>query len=140
MKHGLKVLLAALVVIGVSVLIVYAFIERRKELQAEQELERPITSVPRVSVQDGEAVVSLDTLAQLLGGIEVFEVRENRIPDSAVVHLQGKEWVYLKKDTERFVRKEISPTTPLKAGDFLVVTGAQLILSEEFRAQITGEE
>ena len=140
MKHGLKLLLAALVVIGVAVLIVYAFIESRKELQAEQELERPITSVPRVSVQDGEAVVSLDTLAQLLGGIEVFEVRENRIPDSAVVHLQGKEWVYLKKDAQTFVRKEISPARPLKIGDQIVVTGAQLILSEEFRAQISSEE
>lgn len=138
MKHGLKLLLAALLLTGAAALVVSAFLEGRKELRTEQELERPIESVPRVMVQDGEAVVTIDTVAQIMGGIEVSVVRETGIPASAVVHLQGKEWIYLKKDSERFIRKEIS--TPLKPGEILVVTGAQLILSEEFRGQITGEE
>lgn len=151
MKRGLRFILAALVLIGAGAWIVVAFMEGRKEIKEEQELENPITSIPRVSVQDGETVVALDTAAQFLGGIEVSEWRGSKIPDSAVIHLDGREWVYLKKDSERFVtketssatqfvRKEISPATSLKVGDLIVVTGAQLILSEEFRAQISSEE
>ena len=139
MKRGLKILLAAPVLIGAGIWIVSAFMESRKELEVEQESERPITSVPRVSVLDGDAVVALDTAAQILGGIEVSESWGTKIPESAVVHLQGKEWVYLKKDTEQFVRKEFSPATTIRPDDPIVVTGAQLILSEEFRALISEE-
>lgn len=68
------------------------------------------------------------------------------IPDSAVVWWQGKAWVYVQKDTGRFARREISTDQPVQngwfieksfsAGDWLVTSGAQLLLSEEFRAQI----
>jgi hypothetical protein len=68
------------------------------------------------------------------------------VPASAIVWWQGKTWVYGEKDENHFVRREISTETPvqqgwfvakhLAAGDRLVVRGAQLLLSEEFRAQI----
>jgi hypothetical protein len=72
------------------------------------------------------------------------------VPASAVVRWQGKAWVYVQKETHRFVRREIATNTPLKedwfvadglaAGDQIIVGGAQLLLSEEFRTQIQVSE
>ena len=88
------------------------------------------------------------------------------VPDSAVVWLQGKAWVYVKQVSDgsveanpnhaekaqppdRFVRRAISTETPVSdgwfvangvsAGEPVVVTGAQLLLSEEFKAEIPEE-
>ena len=68
------------------------------------------------------------------------------VPDPAVVWWQGKAWVYVQKGAGRFVRREISTETPvkdgwfvlkgIKAGDWIVVKGSQLLMSEEFRSQI----
>ena len=73
------------------------------------------------------------------------------VPESAVVWFQGKAWIFLRRDKETFVRREITTDQPADAGwvqprDFgqdaeCVVQGAQALLSEEFRAQIpAGEE
>jgi len=71
------------------------------------------------------------------------------VPNSAVVWYGGKAWVYLKQGPDRFVRQAISTETPanggwfnvgnLKAGDELVTSGPQLLLSEEFKYQIKNE-
>ncbi len=68
------------------------------------------------------------------------------VPDSAVVWLQGKTWTYVQEGPDRFVRREISlkqrtgegwlVTKNYSVGDLVVVEGAQLLLSEEFRSQI----
>lgn len=68
------------------------------------------------------------------------------VPAAAVVWWQGKAWVYVQKDSDRFVRHEISTETPVPEGWFIrkglspsdrvVVSGAQLLLSEELRSQI----
>jgi hypothetical protein len=73
------------------------------------------------------------------------------VPQSAVVWWQGKAWIYLQKNGDRFTRQEISTDQPiengfvvrsrLQANDHIVTHGAQLLLSEEFRSQIeVGEE
>ncbi len=73
------------------------------------------------------------------------------IPSSAVVWWQGKAWVYMQKDPEHFIHHEITTENPVENGWFLttgftpedqiIVSGAQLLLSEEFRAHIeVGEE
>lgn len=73
------------------------------------------------------------------------------VPASAVVWWQGKAWVYVQRAPDQFVRREISTQIPIQkgwfikhgfaAGDSVVVIGAQLLFSEEFRAQIqVGEE
>lgn len=73
------------------------------------------------------------------------------VPSSAVVWWEGKAWIYVQKAPEHFARRDIPTENPLENGWFLmrgftpedqiVVNGAQLLLSEEFRAQIqVGEE
>ena len=71
------------------------------------------------------------------------------VPRSAVLRHDGRAWVYVQEDAEKFVRKPVTLDTPLdgdkgwfvaegggiKADDLLVVTGAQSLLSEELKAQ-----
>ena len=71
------------------------------------------------------------------------------IPNSALVWYGGKSWVYVKQNAENFVRKPVSAdnevtggwfnATGFKADDEVVVSGAQLLLSEEFKYQIKNE-
>jgi hypothetical protein len=72
------------------------------------------------------------------------------IPSAAVVWYGGKAWIYKKKDTENFVRIPISTESPTPNGwfnkpgtisvnDNVVTSGAQLLLSEEFKYQIKNE-
>jgi hypothetical protein len=73
------------------------------------------------------------------------------IPASAIVRWQDKAWVYRRIDPERFARTEIATDLPAPGGSYIVAglpggveivtRGAQLLLSEEFRAQIqVGED
>lgn len=72
------------------------------------------------------------------------------VPASAVVWYAGKPWIYKKQSEESFIRLPISTdnetnggwfnrTDKLTSGDILVVNGAQLLLSEEFKYQIKNE-
>jgi biotin carboxyl carrier protein len=73
------------------------------------------------------------------------------VPDRAVVQWDGLAWVYLQRSPGRYVRVRV-PTdrpaphgwiagAPLAPGDTIVVTGAEELLSEEFRARVTvGDE
>ncbi|NIO38806.1 MAG: hypothetical protein GTO41_00570 [Burkholderiales bacterium] len=71
------------------------------------------------------------------------------VPNVAVVWHAGKSWVYKKHDSESFGRYEISTASQLdggwfqqdgmRVGDEVVVSGAQLLLSEELKFQIRNE-
>jgi hypothetical protein len=91
------------------------------------------------------------------------------VPNAAVVWHAGKSWVYRKRDAETFARHEVSTAndlgdgwfqetvreagvdqtgtdetavpqvTSLEPGDELVISGAQLLLSEELKYQIRNE-
>ncbi|MGD2141281.1 MAG: hypothetical protein PVH25_12855 [Burkholderiales bacterium] len=71
------------------------------------------------------------------------------VPNKAVVWHAGKPWVYRKLDAETFGRYEISTANQLgagwfqasglQAGDEVVVSGVQLLLSEELKFQIRNE-
>jgi hypothetical protein len=71
------------------------------------------------------------------------------VPNEAVVWYGGKAWVYRKEGTDRFLRQPINTdreagngwftTGQVKVGDSLVTSGAQLLLSEEFKYQIKNE-
>ena len=72
------------------------------------------------------------------------------VPDSAVVWLQGKAWIFLRTGPQTFVRRLITTDRAAPDGGYLVsglpsdaqiaVRGAQMLLSEEFRAQVRSEE
>ena len=72
------------------------------------------------------------------------------VPEAAVVWLQGKAWVYLHIDPTTFERRDIAPdragpdggyvVTGLPPDTEIVVRGAQMLLSEEFRAQVPIED
>lgn len=68
------------------------------------------------------------------------------LPRSAVVRHEGKGWVYVKEGGDTFERREVSLEHPMgdgwfvasgyAAGDDLVVTGAQTVLSEELKGEM----
>ena len=70
------------------------------------------------------------------------------IPSAAIVRLAGKSYVYIQTMANEFVRKEVTLDQPtddgylstrtVAAGDRVVVQGAQLLLSEEFKSQLAG--
>jgi hypothetical protein len=81
-----------------------------------------------------------------LGGAPVAGVI---VPAQAVVWHAGKAWAYLKQDEQTFARHEVAAAEELEggwfnaggfqAGDEVVVSGAQLLLSEELKYQIRNE-
>lgn len=72
------------------------------------------------------------------------------VPEEAVVWLQGKAWIYLRTGETSFERREIITDRPAPEGGYvvaglpadarIVVRGAQMLLSEEFRAQAPIED
>ncbi len=72
------------------------------------------------------------------------------IPTTAVVWWQGKAWVYLEISKGTYVRREIVTDIPtsngwlnkkgFNEGDLIVITGAQLLLSQELRNQLQASE
>jgi hypothetical protein len=76
------------------------------------------------------------------------EVTGVYVPDSAVVRWQGKSWIYLQTGPENFVRHEINTVTGVKKGWFIekglsegqwcVICGTQLVLSEQLRNETRG--
>jgi hypothetical protein len=73
------------------------------------------------------------------------------VPASAIVWSGGKAWAYFRTGLETFARREVSTASPAPGGGYVVngipddaeavQLGAQMLLSEEFRARIqVGEE
>jgi hypothetical protein len=70
------------------------------------------------------------------------------VPPAAVVYHGGTAWVYVKTGAETFARREITTRDEVEGGwfdeglapgDAVVVSGAQLLLSEELKYQIRNE-
>jgi len=69
---------------------------------------------------------------------------------SSVVWWQDRAWVYQRTSPDKFVRVEIATDMPSPGGGYIVAgmppdvqivsSGAQLLLSEEFRSQIQVDE
>jgi HlyD family secretion protein len=71
------------------------------------------------------------------------------IPTAAIVRVEGQAYVFVQTAAEEFVRRPISLDQPTEAGylaaasvaagDRIVVQGAQMLLSEEFKSRIATE-
>jgi len=71
------------------------------------------------------------------------------VPDNAVIWYGGQAWIYRKEGEDRFIRHAIATDKEAEGGWFnsgtlnpgqsVVTQGAQLLLSEEFKYQITNE-
>ena len=96
-----------------------------------------------VSSKDSGLLPGMNVTAYLPGGPEI---RGIIVPSSAIVWWQGRAWVYARSGMDRLVRREVSSEMPVKGGlftskgfregDEIITKGAELFLSEEFRAQI----
>jgi biotin carboxyl carrier protein len=73
------------------------------------------------------------------------------VPDRAVVQWEGLVWAYVQREPGRFLRRRVPTDRPAPGGfvvgatwaarDSVVVSGAEQLLSEEFRARVTvGDE
>lgn len=102
-----------------------------------------IESQPGWMLQPGTPVMAYLPLAgEPLRGVVV--------PRSAVVRLAGLTWIYVQTTSDAFQRRMVDLHSPLAggwfaasgaaAGDRVVVSGAQLLLSEEQKSQIESEE
>ena len=68
------------------------------------------------------------------------------VPWSAIVHHNGKNWAYVEVSDDHVSRREVQTDHPVETGWFMsdvfktgqhvVVTGAQMLLSEELKSQI----
>lgn len=70
------------------------------------------------------------------------------VPHQAVVWYANQAWIYQKNNANTFARRPVQTDIEIdggwfsqgfKAGDLIVTSGAQLLLSEEFKSQITNE-
>jgi hypothetical protein len=93
-------------------------------------------------------IPGMNVLAFLSSGSMVAAAN---VPASAIIWWQGRAWMYVRTSPETFVRREIATDAPGLAGEYVVkglrdntevvTQGAQMLLSEEFRAQVqVGEE
>jgi multidrug efflux system membrane fusion protein len=72
------------------------------------------------------------------------------IPSGAVVWSQGSAWCYVEESPGKFVRTAVQTSSPVSSGWFVtegidpnarvVTSGAQTLLSEEFRSQIQADQ
>jgi hypothetical protein len=98
------------------------------------------------SVEGDDLRSGMRVTAQLKSGA----AREGvAVPEAAVVWHAGKAWAYVKEDEDRFVRRLVRTDREIgdawfnaegfEAGEEVVVSGAQLLLSEELKFQIRNE-
>ncbi|WP_144410049.1 efflux RND transporter periplasmic adaptor subunit [Cupriavidus basilensis] len=98
------------------------------------------------------AAVSLATGMRVTAHIPVSSGQKNGllVPAGAVVWYGGQPWAYVQSDSTHFQRRPVDPRSP-QDGDFVVtegfkpaervvVRGAQLLLSEESRAQLASQQ
>jgi hypothetical protein len=101
-----------------------------------------------VTSAESEVLPGMNVLAFLPSGKKADGIL---VPASAIVWWQDRAWVYRRVDPESFVRNDIGTDLPTPGGGYvaaglpsdveIVTRGAQLLLSEEFRAQIqVGED
>ena len=93
LTRGLKIVFGIIILTVVSALLIWTFIQRGKESAKGKELQQPAKTASRVSIQDGESVVTLDMATQSKGGIITAPIgsishREELMAYGVVLQLQ----------------------------------------------------
>lgn len=147
----LKRIVFLILLISAGAFLTWAFREGRKELEREREREMPVKIAPRIqTTPEGGVKIVLDRETQDLAGIQTQPIKKTSsgflVPFSSVLHQDGQTWLYVQAAPGEFVRKSLRLGEPasngyvvtigLTAGQAVVTVGAQLLLSEELKAQI----
>ncbi|UHL65200.1 metal transporter [Paralcaligenes sp. KSB-10] len=113
------------------------------KLSASPQSDPSIQGSPYFYATDGTLPVGTRTIAHI--PLESKSAQGLLIPEDAVVWYGGQQWVYVKTAADRFTRRymPLAPATDsgfvvtsgFRAGDEVVVSGAQLLLSEELLPQ-----
>lgn len=102
-------------------------------------------------VYNGQLRIDSKIIANLIQNTtQINQMNFLSIPKDAVVWNSGLAWIYIKTSDNKFVRKVIDTNnesadgwvisdSQIKENDQIVINGAQLILSEEFKYQIKNE-
>jgi hypothetical protein len=120
-------------------------------------LDRAATADPRVQ-GEGFLFITTNVPPRLSPGLAISGFLQMPgkplagviVPDNAVVRSDDRDWIYVQTGDTNFVRREISLNQPadggwfvtnaVAPGDKLVVTGAQMLLSEERKSEIKLED
>jgi hypothetical protein len=72
------------------------------------------------------------------------------LPRAAIIRQEGALWAYVRSADDKFTRRQVEHAVPVdggwfvaegfKPGDAVVTAGAQMLLSEELKAKIQGED
>lgn len=135
---------------------VTAAIETGKAARAEITFVSPATRIdPKIqgvsffyaAAAESGVLPGMNVLAFLPSG---RSIEGAAVPASSIVWWQGRAWVYRRSSQDTFIRAEIATDLPAPGGGYIakdvpkdaeiVTRGAQLLLSEEFRAQIQVDE
>jgi hypothetical protein len=100
-----------------------------------------LSTAPRVDPKlQGRTFFYLASGARLSAGMNVAALIPTSrgisrvvVPPDAVVSWEGRSWVYVRRAPAKFARIDVGAA---KAGDEVVTTGAQQLLSEEMRSQL----
>jgi hypothetical protein len=156
-------MLGAAVVLGIAVFLVYGYVagrqtsskaaERETVLNVGGRVTRSTTGTPVIKLDDDDLAAAGMKTAKLdrtdapaevtaAGGPRTGVV----LPGSAVIRYGGKTWAYVQLGDDNFARVQAPLDYPMeqgwflgskiKAGQRVVVTGAELLLSEELKAEI----
>ncbi len=90
----------------------------------------------------------ISLMAEIYSGSD--KVKGVELPESAIIWYSDKPWVYIKSSEGYFVRKEIRSYQPgyekwfveegINPGEYVITSGAQMLLSEEFHWSIPDED
>ncbi len=133
------------------------YIERGGERARAREAQRVAAAPSSGALAQAETWFYRTDAAPLRTGMRVdvwvpagAEIEAVRVPEPAVVWHGGRPWVYVQLDARRFVRRALAEYRRAgaqwlvlrgpQAGDRIVVAGAQVLLSEEFRWNIPEED
>lgn len=131
-------LILTLVFLGLSI---WAFLEKRNEMQKEREREKPVQTAPRAKKEaDDSSVVEFDPETLRLSGV-ISEAVNGPLQTDAVVTADGSAWYFAEIRPGVFQRKRCETSACSVSQEKVVTRGAQMLLSEERKGVIrVGEE